>query len=154
MEGSRKHMTMKRPYDELTILCFLNRDRAPFVLTSDMAYVINGGEKPTIRFQLFVDLCCQAYNLIRKHASLFLNLLSLVIIFHIQLKLDRSVMLGCIKNYAFYAAAIHNAFFKSQKHLIYFLGSFIWNLLSFFTASLFLENLKLIHYHKVHCKEF
>ncbi|XP_029438012.1 phosphatidylinositol 4-phosphate 3-kinase C2 domain-containing subunit alpha [Rhinatrema bivittatum] len=55
------------------------RDRAPFVLTSDMAYVINGGEKPTSRFQLFVDLCCQAYNLIRKHASLFLNLLSLML---------------------------------------------------------------------------
>lgn len=60
--------------------CFLcrPRDRAPFVLTSDMAYVINGGERPTSRFQLFVDLCCQAYNLMRKHSGLFLNLLSLV----------------------------------------------------------------------------
>lgn len=46
-----------------------------------MAYVINGGEKPTIRFQLFVDLCCQAYNLIRKQTNLFLNLLSLVTVF-------------------------------------------------------------------------
>ncbi|KAJ6665023.1 hypothetical protein lerEdw1_005254 [Lerista edwardsae] len=55
------------------------RDRAPFVLTSDMAYVINGGEKPTIRFQLFIDLCCQAYNLIRKQANLFLDLLSLML---------------------------------------------------------------------------
>ncbi|KAM4617398.1 phosphatidylinositol 4-phosphate 3-kinase C2 domain-containing subunit alpha [Discoglossus pictus] len=55
------------------------RDRAPFVLTSDMAYVINGGEKPTSRFQLFVDLCCQAYNQLRKHTHLFLNLLSLMI---------------------------------------------------------------------------
>ncbi|KAI1903926.1 hypothetical protein AGOR_G00000440 [Albula goreensis] len=54
------------------------RDRAPFVLTSDMAYVINGGERPSSRFQLFIDLCSQAYNLIRKHASLFLNLLSLM----------------------------------------------------------------------------
>ncbi|XP_072552033.1 phosphatidylinositol 4-phosphate 3-kinase C2 domain-containing subunit alpha [Salminus brasiliensis] len=54
------------------------RDRAPFVLTSDMAYVINGGERPTSRFQLFIDLCSQAYNLIRKHSSLFLNLLSLM----------------------------------------------------------------------------
>ncbi|XP_015239976.1 PREDICTED: phosphatidylinositol 4-phosphate 3-kinase C2 domain-containing subunit alpha [Cyprinodon variegatus] len=54
------------------------RDRAPFVLTSDMAYVINGGERPTSRFQLFVDLCCQAYNLIRKNSDLFLNLLSLM----------------------------------------------------------------------------
>lgn len=43
-----------------------------------MAYVINGGERPTSRFQLFVDLCCQAYNLIRKHSGLFLNLLALV----------------------------------------------------------------------------
>lgn len=43
-----------------------------------MAYVINGGERPTSRFQLFVDLCCQAYNLIRKNSGLFLNLLSLV----------------------------------------------------------------------------
>ncbi|XP_069821085.1 phosphatidylinositol 4-phosphate 3-kinase C2 domain-containing subunit alpha [Dendropsophus ebraccatus] len=55
------------------------RDRAPFVLTSDMAYVINGGEKPTSRFQLFVDLCCQAYNLLRRHTNLFLNLLSLML---------------------------------------------------------------------------
>lgn len=47
-----------------------------------MAYVINGGEKPTIRFQLFVDLCCQAYNLIRKQTNLFLNLLSLVIVLY------------------------------------------------------------------------
>lgn len=63
----------------LKLQCFsLCRDRAPFVLTSDMAYVINGGERPTSRFQLFVDLCSQAYNLIRKHSNLFLNLLSLV----------------------------------------------------------------------------
>lgn len=54
------------------------RDRAPFVFTSDMAYVINGGDKTSSRFHDFVDLCCQAYNLIRKHTHLFLNLLGLV----------------------------------------------------------------------------
>lgn len=54
------------------------RDRAPFVFTSDMAYVINGGDKPSSRFHDFVDLCCEAYNLIRKHTHLFLNLLGLV----------------------------------------------------------------------------
>lgn len=43
-----------------------------------MAYVINGGDKPSSRFHDFVDLCCEAYNLIRKHAHLFLNLLGLV----------------------------------------------------------------------------
>ncbi|XP_032948836.1 phosphatidylinositol 4-phosphate 3-kinase C2 domain-containing subunit beta isoform X1 [Rhinolophus ferrumequinum] len=57
----------------------IRRDRAPFVFTSDMAYVINGGDKPSSRFHDFVDLCCQAYNLIRKHTHLFLNLLGLML---------------------------------------------------------------------------
>ncbi|XP_038157703.1 phosphatidylinositol 4-phosphate 3-kinase C2 domain-containing subunit beta [Cyprinodon tularosa] len=57
----------------------IKRDRAPFVFTSDMAYVINGGDKPSSRFHEFVDLCCEAYNLIRKHAHLFLNLLGLML---------------------------------------------------------------------------
>ncbi|EPQ19636.1 Phosphatidylinositol-4-phosphate 3-kinase C2 domain-containing subunit beta [Myotis brandtii] len=57
----------------------IKRDRAPFVFTSDMAYVINGGDKPSSRFHDFVDLCCQAYNFIRKHTHLFLNLLGLML---------------------------------------------------------------------------
>ena len=55
------------------------RDRAPFVLTPDMAYVINGGYEPSSRFQDFVDLCCKAFNVIRRHSNLFLNLLSLML---------------------------------------------------------------------------
>ena len=51
------------------------RDRAPFVLTPDMAYVINTGDRPMSHF---VDLCCSAYNELRKHTYLFLSLLSLV----------------------------------------------------------------------------
>ena len=36
------------------------RDRSPFVLTPDMAYVINGCEKkPSEKFHEFVDLCCK-----------------------------------------------------------------------------------------------
>ncbi|XP_037108358.1 phosphatidylinositol 4-phosphate 3-kinase C2 domain-containing subunit beta isoform X1 [Syngnathus acus] len=57
----------------------IKRDRAPFVFTSDMAYVINGGDKPSSRFHDFVDLCCEAYNIIRKHAHLFVNLLGLML---------------------------------------------------------------------------
>ena len=65
----------------LRLFCFhfhYVRDRAPFVLTRDMAYVINDGDKPTVQFQKFCDLCCTAYNELRKHTTLFVSLLSLV----------------------------------------------------------------------------
>ncbi|XP_076252250.1 phosphatidylinositol-4-phosphate 3-kinase catalytic subunit Pi3K68D isoform X2 [Rhynchophorus ferrugineus] len=52
------------------------RDRAPFVLTSDMAYVINGSDRPTEKFHQFVDLCCQAFNIIRNSRNLFLFLMT------------------------------------------------------------------------------
>ncbi|XP_060523562.1 phosphatidylinositol 4-phosphate 3-kinase C2 domain-containing subunit alpha isoform X2 [Cylas formicarius] len=52
------------------------RDRAPFVLTSDMAYVINGGDRPTEKFHQFVDLCCQAFNIIRNNRNIFLFLMT------------------------------------------------------------------------------
>ncbi|XP_063237766.1 phosphatidylinositol 4-phosphate 3-kinase C2 domain-containing subunit beta [Bacillus rossius redtenbacheri] len=55
------------------------RDRTPFVLTSDMAYVINGGDKPSAKFHHFVDLCCQAFNVVRKHGNLLLNLFCLMV---------------------------------------------------------------------------
>ena len=54
------------------------RDRTPFVLTSDMAYVINGGDKPSAKFHHFVELCCQAFNIVRKHGNLILHLFGLV----------------------------------------------------------------------------
>ncbi|CAH0558618.1 unnamed protein product [Brassicogethes aeneus] len=54
------------------------RDRVPFVLTSDMAYVINGGDKPTEKFHKFVDLCCQAFNIIRNNANIFLCIFTMM----------------------------------------------------------------------------
>jgi phosphatidylinositol-4-phosphate 3-kinase len=54
------------------------RDRVPFVLTSDMAYVINGGGRQSSHFQSFVDQCCRAFNILRKHRILLVNLFSLV----------------------------------------------------------------------------
>ncbi|XP_058806071.1 phosphatidylinositol 4-phosphate 3-kinase C2 domain-containing subunit beta isoform X2 [Phymastichus coffea] len=54
------------------------RDRTPFVLTSDMAYVINGGDKPSAKFHHFVELCCQAFNIVRKHGNLILHLFGLM----------------------------------------------------------------------------
>jgi len=70
-------------------IMFLIRDRTPFVLTSDMAYVINGGDKPSAKFHHFVDLCCQAFNIVRKHGNLILHLFGLVC-FKIFLSLEEN----------------------------------------------------------------
>lgn len=116
----------------------MNRDRAPFVLTSDMAYVINGGEKPTIRFQLFVDLCCQAYNLIRKHANLFLNLLSLVSIF-INVSWNLVCNVGLLLNPKFFMLQeLLTRSFKSKKYQMYIFRKVVCD---FFFRLLFLNYL-------------
>ncbi|XP_038054039.1 phosphatidylinositol 4-phosphate 3-kinase C2 domain-containing subunit beta-like isoform X2 [Patiria miniata] len=57
----------------------IKRDRTPFVLTPEMAYVINGGEKQSSNFQNFVDLCSAAFNLVRHHADIFFNLFGLML---------------------------------------------------------------------------
>ena len=56
----------------------IKRDRVPFVLTPDMVYVINGGDKMTQKFHTFVDLCCQAFNSLRQAGNLILTLFALM----------------------------------------------------------------------------
>ena len=56
----------------------IKRDRTPFVLTADMAYVINGGDKSSHDFHNFVDCCCRAFNIIRANGHLLLYLFALM----------------------------------------------------------------------------
>ena len=76
--GHMFHIDFGRILGHCQMFGSIKRDRAPFVLTPDMAYVINAGDKPTVRFQKFTDLCCAAYNELRKHSHLILSILSLV----------------------------------------------------------------------------
>jgi len=55
----------------------IKRERAPFVFTPDFAFVMGGRESPD--FVYFIDLCCNAYNILRKHASMFINLFAMML---------------------------------------------------------------------------
>eukprot|EP01087_Luapelamoeba_hula_P012509 TRINITY_DN3491_c0_g1_i1.p1 TRINITY_DN3491_c0_g1~~TRINITY_DN3491_c0_g1_i1.p1 ORF type:complete len:1193 (-),score=145.86 TRINITY_DN3491_c0_g1_i1:18-3596(-) len=48
------------------------RETTPFVLTAEFAHVMGGEHSPN--FRRFVQHCCKAYNIIRKHGHLFITL--------------------------------------------------------------------------------
>ena len=67
------------------------RERAPFVFTPEMAYVMGNKDatfgfpdqmmkekQPRIGFPEFEEMCCGAYNVLRQHSNLLMNLFILV----------------------------------------------------------------------------
>ena len=53
------------------------RETAPFVFTPDYCYVMGGTSDD--RFRTFCQLCCRAYNILRRHGDMFINLFKLMI---------------------------------------------------------------------------
>ena len=66
---------------QVTEFLGLNRDKSPFILTTEFVVIMggtDGGKSPN--FMRFRDLCCRCFNLLRKRAHWFINLLSVMLI--------------------------------------------------------------------------
>ena len=55
----------------------VRRERAPFVLTPAMAYVMGGAG--SAKYREFEELCCRAFNVLRRHSNLLLTLFTLML---------------------------------------------------------------------------
>lgn len=64
----------------------LFRERAPFIFTSQYLAIVGG--KDSENFKHFVDVCGKAYNIIRKHSDLFMNLFQLMVTTGISLSFE------------------------------------------------------------------
>ena len=54
----------------------IKRERAPFIFTPQYAHVLDGKNgKP---FSRFVEICCMAFNILRRHKDMFITLFQMV----------------------------------------------------------------------------
>jgi phosphatidylinositol kinase/protein kinase (PI-3 family) len=55
----------------------IEREKAPFVFTPQYAHVLGGPGSE--RYRLFEEICARAYNIVRRHSDLFINLFSMML---------------------------------------------------------------------------
>eukprot|EP01105_Mastigella_eilhardi_P027980 TRINITY_DN894_c0_g2_i5.p1 TRINITY_DN894_c0_g2~~TRINITY_DN894_c0_g2_i5.p1 ORF type:complete len:1628 (-),score=329.83 TRINITY_DN894_c0_g2_i5:65-4318(-) len=57
----------------------IKRDRAPFVLTPEMVFVMGGDNDKNPNWQRFIELCCRAFICLRRRHRMFINLFAMML---------------------------------------------------------------------------
>ncbi len=77
--GHMFHIDFGKYLGDAQTFAGIKRDRTPIVFTQDMFQVINQAKDPSERFQEFIEMCCRAFQILRKNYNHLLTLIELMI---------------------------------------------------------------------------
>ncbi len=76
--GHMFHIDFGKYLGDAQTFAGFKRDRTPMLFTLDMFHVINQGKQANALFQEFVEMCCKAFQILRKNYHLLLTLIELM----------------------------------------------------------------------------